>query len=120
MADRLLMITWKDPARGAETRAIEVFNEAIAILGRRQQEGRIENFDVALMDPNETLGGYLAIRGTREQISALRADDEFRRNTIEATLCVDGICHIEGSCNEGVAADMALYEQAVSAVPQRA
>lgn len=120
MADRLLMITWKDPARGSETRAVEVFNEAIAILGRRQQEGRIENFDVALMDPNETLGGYMAIRGTREQIAALRADDEFRRNTIEATLCVDDICHIEGSCNEGVAADMALYEEAISSVPQRA
>jgi len=120
MADRLLMITWKDPARGSEARAIEVFNEAIAILGRRQEEGRIENFDVALMEPNDTLSGYMAIRGTREQIDALRADDDFRRNTIEATLCVDSIAHIEGACNEGVARDMALYEQAVGAVPQRA
>jgi hypothetical protein len=120
MADRVLMITWKDPARGSETRAVEVFNEALGILGRRQQEGRIESFDVALMDPNEKLGGYMAIRGTREQISALRGDDEFRRNTIDATLCVDDVCHIEGSCNEGVAEDMAMYEQAVGQVPQRA
>jgi hypothetical protein len=114
------MITWRDPARGSEARAVEVFNEALAILGRRQQDGRIDSFDVALMDPNEKLGGYIAIRGSREQIAALRGDDEFRRNTIDATLCVDDIAHIEGSCNEGVAADMALYEQALDAVPQRA
>lgn len=120
MADRCLTITWKDPARGAEARALEVFNEALGILGRRQQEGSIESFDVALLDPNDTLSGYLMIRGSREQIDALRGDEEFRRNTVEATLCVDGIAHLEGSCNEGVAADMAMYEQAISAVPQRA
>jgi len=120
MADRCLMITWMDPARGSEARAVEVFNEAIAILGRRQQDGKIEGFDVALMDPNTTLNGYMTVRGTREQIDALRGDDEFRRNSIDASLCVDGIAHLEGSCNEGVAADMALYEEAVNAVPQRA
>ena len=86
MADRLLMITWRDAARGTEARALEVFNEAIAILGRKQQEGRIESFDVALLEPNASLGGYMSIRGTREQISALRADDDFRRNTVDAAL----------------------------------
>ncbi|HEX6391439.1 MAG TPA: hypothetical protein VFZ89_18390 [Solirubrobacteraceae bacterium] len=120
MADRLLMITWKEPVRGSEARALEVFNEALGILGRRQQDGAIDGFDVALMDPNDTLDGYIAIKGSREQIDALRADEEFRRNTIEATLCVDGIAHIEGACDEGVAANMSLYEQAISAVPQRA
>lgn len=120
MADRLLMVTWRDPARGSEARAIEVFNEAIAILGRKQQEGRIENFDVALLEPNGQLGGYMAIRGTREQISALRADEEFRRNTVDATLCVDEVRHIEGVCNEGIAGEMTLYEHALEKMPQRA
>lgn len=119
MADRLLMM-WKEPARGSEARAVELFNEALGILGRRQQEGRIDSFDVALLDPNEALGGYISVRGSREQIDALRGDEEFRRNTVAATLCVDGICHVEGSCNEGVAAEMALYEEAISSVPQRA
>ena len=32
-------------------------------------EARIENFDVALLEPNGQLGGYMAIRGTREQIA---------------------------------------------------
>jgi hypothetical protein len=114
------MITWKDPSRGSEARAVEVFNEALGILGRRQQDGSIDSFDVALLDPNTEMNGYIAIRGTRAQIDALRADEEFRRNTVDATLCVEGIQHMEGACNEGVAAEMGMYEQALSAVPQRA
>lgn len=120
MADRMLMVTWREAVRGQETRALEVFNEAIAIMGRHQQEGRIEDFDVALLEPNSAFGGYIAVRGTREQISALRADEEFRRNTLDATLCVDGICHVEGVCNEGVAEEMGLYMQALEALPQQA
>ena len=120
MADRLLMITWGEPARGLEARALEVFNEAIGILGRAQQEGRIEKFDVALLEPNGNVDGYIAIQGTADQINALRANEEFRRNTVDATLCVDRITHTEGACNEGVATMMAMYQDAISAVPQRA
>ena len=120
MADRMLFMTWDEPARGMEARALESFNEALGILGRKQSEGAIESFDVALFEPNGSMGGYIAARGSREQISALRADDAFRRNTVMASTCVDGLSHIEGSCNEGVAADMAMYQEAVDAVPQRA
>ena len=50
MADRILFITWKAPVRGLEERAVESFNEAIGLYGRMQQEGRIESFDVALLN----------------------------------------------------------------------
>jgi hypothetical protein len=120
MSDRMLLITWGTPARGVEERAVEVFNEALGILGRMQQDGRIEKFDVALLEPNGELGGFIAIHGTAEQIMALRLDDEFRRNTTDATLTVDGIRHLEGSVNEGVARQMGLYQQQLTQVPQRA
>ena len=40
---------------GAEERGIEVFNEALGLLGRMQQDGTIEKFDVALLAPNSDL-----------------------------------------------------------------
>lgn len=120
MADRVLFMAWGTPVRGAEERGLEVFNEALGILGRRQQEGSIESFDVCLLEPNEHLGGFICIRGTREQISELRADEEFLRNTIDADLVVDDFRHIEGFTNEGVAYLMGLYQEAISQVPQRA
>jgi hypothetical protein len=47
MADRMLFISWGTPVRGLEERGLDVFNEAIGLLGRMQQEGRIESFDVS-------------------------------------------------------------------------
>jgi hypothetical protein len=120
MADRMLFIGWGAPARGSEERAIEVFNETLGILGRRQQEGQIEGFDVCLLEPNLDLGGYITIRGSAEQIAALRAEEEFQRSTVHAQLSVDNIRHIEGYTDEGIARQMALYQEAVAATPQRA
>jgi len=118
MADRMLFIGWGAPVRGREERAVEVFNEALGILGRMQQDGRLESFDVALLEPNAELGGFISAHGTAPQIAALRDDDEFRRNTIDASLNVEGMRHVEGFTNEGVAREMALYTEAVGRVPQ--
>ena len=120
MADRVLFVGWEETVRGAEERALEVFNEALGILGRMQQDGRIESFDVTLLGPNGGLDGYIEIHGTAEQITAVRSDEEFMRNTVNASLVVDGLRHIEGYTNEGVAQMMGMYQEAISKVPQRA
>lgn len=120
MADRVLFIGWGSPVRGSEERGLEVFNEALGLLGRMQQDGRIEGFDVTLLNPNANLNGYIVARGTVEQIDALRHDEEFRRNSIDAALIVEDLRHIEGYTNEGVAREMAMYQEAVAKVPQRA
>jgi hypothetical protein len=120
MADRMLMISWTHPVRGAEEKALESFNEALGMLGRMQQDGRIEGFDVALMTPNEHLGGFMLVRGTAEQIAGVRADEEFERNTVKAGLYVEGVRHIEGYTNEGVARMMGMYADAIASIPQRA
>lgn len=120
MADSILMITWGSPVRGREEKGLEVFNEAMGFYGRVQQEGRIEGFDVALLEPNGLADGFIAIRGSVEQLGALRQDEEFRRNLTAASLIVEDLRLIAGSTNEGIARDMALYQEAVSQVPQSA
>jgi hypothetical protein len=120
MADRVLFIGWSAPVRGAEERGLEVFNEALGLYGRMQQDGRIEGFDVALLDPNGDLNGYIQIRGTGEQLAAVREDSEFRRIMIDAALVVDNFRMIGGYTNEGIAQQMAVYQEAISKVPQRA
>jgi hypothetical protein len=120
MADRLLFIGWDAPVRGREERSLEVFNDAVGICGRMQQDARIEKFDVVLLGPNGQLGGYIELHGTNEQLAAVREDAEFRRNTIDAALCVEGLRHIDGYANEGVARQMAMYTEAVGKIPQMA
>jgi hypothetical protein len=118
MADRILFLSWGAPVRGREERGLEVFNEALGMLGRKQQDGQIESFDVCLLAPNASVSGYVQIRGTAEQINALREDPEFQRSTLDASLIVENLQHIVGYCNEGIAAQMALYQEAIGKVPQ--
>jgi hypothetical protein len=120
MADRVLFISWGTPVRGSEERGLEVFNESMGLYGRMQQDGRIEGFDVMLLDPNGDLNGCILIRASAEQLAAVREDEEFQRTTIDAALIVDNLRLIEGSTNEGVTQQMALYQEAISKVPQRA
>jgi len=120
MADRVLFISWGTPVRGREERALEVFNEAVGLWGRMQQEGRIESFDVVLLDPNGALNGYVQIDGTAAQLAEAMEAEDFRRNLADAGLIVDDLRVVDGWCNEGIAHQMALYQAAVSDVPQQA
>ncbi|MEA2474014.1 MAG: hypothetical protein QOE06_1929 [Thermoleophilaceae bacterium] len=121
MADRMLMIGWGAPVRGREERGLEVFNEALGICGRMQQEGQIEKFEVRLMGPNGgDLDGYIEMHGSAEQIAAVKEDDEFLRNTMDANQIVEGLRHYEGWINEGIARAMEMYQDSIAKVPQRA
>ena len=119
MADRMLFVTWGNAVRGREERGLEEFNEALGLLGRMQQDGRIESFDVGLFEPNGELNGYVAVRGSAAQINAVREDEEFLRNTADAALIVDRFRHIAGYTNEGVARQIEIYRDATAKVPQQ-
>src|ERR1700745_1460114 len=119
MADRALVMMWGTPVRGLEERGLEVFSEALGLLGRMQQDGRIESFDVALLEPNGELDGYISGRGSAAQIDALRHDEEFVRNTADAMMIVDEVRHVAGYITEGVARQIEIYRDAIAKVPQR-
>jgi hypothetical protein len=120
MADQVLFIGWGTPARGREERGLEVFNEAMGFYGRMQQEGRIESFDVVLLTPNARLDGYIQLHGSAEQLAGARADAEFQRILTDANLTVDDLFLVDGYANEGVARQMAIYQDALAKVPQNA
>ncbi|MGH2837607.1 MAG: hypothetical protein ACRDJY_04560 [Thermoleophilaceae bacterium] len=118
MADRVLFISWGTPVPGREERGLEVFNDAMGICGRMQQEGRIEKFDVVLFRPNGDLNGYIVMHGSAEQIAAVHDDEEFTRNTVDASLVVNNLRHIDGSTNDEVARQITRYQDSVARVPQ--
>jgi hypothetical protein len=118
MADRVLFISWRTSVRGREERGLEVFNESMGLYGRMQQEGRIESFDVVLLEASGDLNGYIELHGSAEQLVAVREDEEFQRNLIAASLIVDGLRHIEGVTNNEIARQMALYQESIARVPQ--
>jgi len=58
MADAVMWIAWGPPVHGREERSLEVFGESVAYWGELQAEGRIERFDVALLNPYGDLNGF--------------------------------------------------------------
>jgi hypothetical protein len=117
MADRILFIGWGATVRGREERGLEVFGAAVGFYGRCQEEGRIESFNVVLLEPHGGgLAGYMELRGSADQLNALRGDDEFRRITIDASLIVDELGVVDGFVNEGVAREMTRFREAVAEV----
>ena len=118
MADRILFIGWGASVRGREARGLEVFDQAVGFYGRCQQEGRIESFDVILLEPHGgELAGYMELHGSADQLAALRQDEEFRRILIDASLIVDELGVVDGFANEGIARELSLYREAIAQVP---
>src|SRR4051812_7505799 len=104
MADRIVLITWGANVAGREERGLEVFNEAVGLYGKMQQEGRIENFDVSLLTPNGGgIDGFMCLRGSAEQLAAVKEDEDYQRVMADASLIVKDLCVCDGYTNSGIA-----------------
>jgi hypothetical protein len=117
MADAGLFIGWGQVVRGREDRALEVFNETIELYGQMQSDERIESFEVCLLDPHGgDLGGFELVRGSEDQIDALRRSEDFQRINTKASLVVDDLGIIDASLGEGLGRAMAIYQEEIAVV----
>src|ERR1700739_2052799 len=103
MADRMLLISWGSPVNGREERGLEVFNEALGLYGRMQQDGRIESFDVTLLNPNAGMNGVISLHGSSAQLGAIQEDAEYMRILMDAQLVVENLRVCSGYTGDGVA-----------------
>jgi hypothetical protein len=120
MADRVVFISWGQVVRGREERAMENFNETIGLYGKMQQDGRMESFDVVLLNPSTGMDGYLVLHGSADQLNALKESEDFQRQLASATLIVDDLKMVDGWTGAGIAKQMEIYQEAISKVPQAA
>jgi hypothetical protein len=117
MADAGLFIGWGQVARGREDRALDVFNETIELYGQMQSDGRIESFDVALLEPHGgELGGFVLLRGTEEQIEAVHGAEDFERIMTKASLIVDDLGIVPAAIGASLARSMAIYQEELAVV----
>lgn len=114
MADMALFIGWGAPVRGREEKGLDVFNEAISYYGGLQGDGRIESFEVALLEPHGgDLYGFIVLRGSRDQLDGIRGEDEFARITTRAGLVVESLGVVPAHIGEGVANQVTRYREQI-------
>jgi hypothetical protein len=115
MADAGLFIGWGEVVRGREEKAIQVFNESVQYYGGLQQEGRIESFEVCLLEPHGgDLQGFVLLRGSQEQMDAARGDEEFQRQLTRANLIVEGLGIVSAAFGEELGRQMSMYQNEVA------
>jgi hypothetical protein len=117
MADAGLFIGWGQVVRGREDRALDVFYETIELYGHMQSDGRIEDFEVALLEPHGgELAGYALLRGSESQIDAVQHDEEFRRLMQRADFIVDGLGMVRALIGASLAQGIAIYQEEMAGV----
>ena len=111
MADNALFIGWGLPVRGREAKAVAVFGESVQYWSGLAQQGQIESFEVALLDPHGgDLNGFALLRGSRAQLDQLRGSADFQRLVTRAQLIVENVGVIGAVLGQALADQMALYQ----------
>lgn len=117
MAEMALFTGWGAPVRGREQKGLDVFNETIAYWGELQGDGRIESFEVAILEPHGgDLAGFILARGSREQIDAARADGRFTELMTRAGLVVESLGIVQAYIGEGIAHQVSVYREQIAAL----
>ena len=117
MADSGLFIGWGQVVRGREGTAVDSFNETVGYLGQLQGDGRIEDFEICFLDPHGgDLDGFMLLRGSAEQMDAVRRDEEFERHMVRANLNVENLGLISAALGERIAQQMTLYQEEIGAL----
>jgi hypothetical protein len=113
MAEMGLFTGWGPPVRGREAKSLEVFNEAVAYWGRQQEQGRIESFEVVLLYPHGgDLAGFLLARGSRAELAAIQAEDEFQRLSTRAGMIVEGFGVVACALGDSLGQVIGLFQEA--------
>ena len=117
MADAGLFIGWGQVVRGREALAVDSFDETVQLLVQLQSDGRIENFELCFLDPHGgDLNGFMLLRGSAEQIDAVRHDDLFLHHMTRADLVVENLGVIGAALGDGIVHQMAIFQEEIGAL----
>jgi hypothetical protein len=114
MAEAGFWVAWGLPTQGRERQALDLLNETRGYLESLAHDRQIERFDIAILKPQTTeLGGFILIQGTREQIDALRHDEDFQVWVNRVQLVAGRVGIVDAWVGDGIAEATDLYEQAL-------
>ncbi|MDP8942786.1 MAG: hypothetical protein M3N16_01490 [Actinomycetota bacterium] len=114
MADAAIFVGFGQPARAREPQALELLGRTLEFYSGLAERGEIESFEPVLLQPHGgDLAGFVLIRGSLDQVTALQANEEFLRLNARAGLVVESFGVVSAFVGEGLAAQLAVYEEQV-------
>ena len=87
MAKSAVVVSWGALIPGREAAGKRVLGEALAYLEGLQRAQRIDSFEAVALDPHGgDLHGFVLVKGERDAIEAMRADEVFQRIAVRVQL----------------------------------
>ncbi len=78
MADAAIVIRWNRVVPGREKQGLSIFGQSLEYYGTLQKKGAIESFEPVIFNPTGgDLNGLILIRGSADQLDALKREDRF-------------------------------------------
>jgi hypothetical protein len=79
--------------------------------------GELESFEICFLEPHGgDLAGFILLRGETAQMDALRDNDEFLHHMTRADLHVEGLGVVSAALGDGIARQMAIYQEEIGAL----
>ena len=114
MSEAGIWIAWGLPTQGRELQALAALRNARGYLTTLVDDGRIDAFDITILRPQTTeLGGFVHIKGSREQIDSLRRAEDFERWATGIQLVAGRVAFVDSWVDRGIDHAIELYENAL-------
>ena len=111
MAGEALFIGWGQVVRGREQKALDIFNESVAYWNGLKEAGTIDDYEIVLLSPHGgDLAGFALIKGSPDQLNALRYDEGFQRQNARADFIVEGLGIVDAATGEAIGEQLAIYQ----------
>jgi hypothetical protein len=109
-----MLISWGEIYPGREEQALRLFTEVVAYHEKVLGAGRISGFEPFVLGVHGGgLRGFMIVRGTPEQITAVRHDDEFLGYVFRAQMLIKDLDVDELYFGEQLGHVLKLFEQQI-------
>jgi hypothetical protein len=103
-------MVWGKLVPGREKHALDVYSETVEYWSGLQEDGKIERFDIVVLGPTGgDFNGFLLVRGTEEQMDAIRRSEEYLRHINRALLVAEHVRVADAFVDDGLAQITSLY-----------
>ena len=115
MADAGLLIRWDRVVPGREQQALTLFGQSLEYYGTLQSSGQIESYEPILLNPTGgALNGVILLRGTADQLDAVKREDRFIDILMRAAHTCEGLGVVDAFLENELQARMARWTQIIS------
>ena len=115
MADFGLFIGFGWPVRGREQNAAKVFNEAVELWTKLQNDGQIASWQPVFLEPHGgDLGGFFLLWGEQDKIAQVRGSDDLLRVATRAQLIVENFGIVGAETGDRIGAQMQIFLESSS------